>query len=100
MSGKLGPDGFVILWMIQLGTWRKKLWERLFLASRVAPLTCWGVFGRQEAKGDLRVRTLAWWELRAAAARESPLGQGRAARWSPPLGFPSSGPAAAPFRPD
>lgn len=36
-----------------------------------------GVFGRQEAKADPRVRTPARWQLRAAAAPESQLSSGR-----------------------
>lgn len=29
MSGNLGPGRFVILWMIQLGTWREKVWGKV-----------------------------------------------------------------------
>lgn len=52
VSGKLGPDGFVILWMIQLGTCREKFSERSSLVSQVAPSTSWGggVSKRQEVK--------------------------------------------------
>lgn len=41
MSVNLGPGKFVILWMIQVGTWRETLW------GKVAPLVlvC-NVFGR------------------------------------------------------
>lgn len=73
-------------------------------------------------KGNLRVSTLVRWRLRVRAAgvalgprrgvRALPraasgaavrsgirLWPGRGARWSPPPGLPSGGPAAAPFRP-
>lgn len=52
MSGKLGSDGFVILWVIQLGIWKEKLWEMSFLASQVAPSTCWGAW---EARSESRL---------------------------------------------
>lgn len=68
VSGKLGPDAFVILWMIQLGTWREKLWERSFLASWVMPSTCWGDIWEAISEGYLRVRTIAQGGVQARTA--------------------------------
>lgn len=55
MSVNLGPGEFVILWMIQVGTWRETLW------GKVAPLdlVC-GVFGRRP-QNDTWCGTLAPW---------------------------------------
>lgn len=61
-------------------------------------------------KVDWRVRTLVRWGFRdralPRAAKAEPklppdpgLGRARQARWFPPLGLPSDGPAALPFRP-
>lgn len=90
VSGKLGPDEFVILWMTQLGTCRKKLSERSIFASLVASST-WGgrgggVLGWRSER--TRVRTLTRWELQARAAL-AVCGAGacaperRAGLWSP-----------------
>lgn len=86
VSGKLGPDGFVILWMIQLGTWREKLWERSFLASWVMPSTCPGDIWEARSERYLRVRTIARGGVQARTAG--------AARWScAPFPWAASGAA-------
>lgn len=54
MSVNLDPGEFVILWMIQVGTWRETLWER----SR--PWTWYVVFGRRPQNGTW-CGTLAPW---------------------------------------
>lgn len=52
MSGNLGPSGFVILWVIQLGTWRDTLWEKVSgSASRAFGLG--SVLGRGQQKDPL-----------------------------------------------
>lgn len=50
MSENLGPGGFVILWMIQVGTWRETLGSGFWL-QEVAPLDLVSsLFGRRQQK--------------------------------------------------
>lgn len=83
-----------------LGTWREKLWERSFLASRVAP-SPWSVGGQEAKVYSRRRRTLARWGPGAASGAAAPPGSrsGRAPLRPPPSGLRNRGPAAAPFRP-
>lgn len=87
MSVNLGPGEFVILWMIQVGTWRETLW------GKVAPLdlVC-GVFGRRPQNDTwCRAKRHLVWNTRTVVRMRAECGVCGAAHPSAASGAPTRG---------
>lgn len=85
MSENLDPGGFVILWMIQVGTWRETLWGKGFWLDEVVPLNLAVYLGgnNKRTPGGGRLAP------RSAGGRGS-------GQCTPECGSPVSGPLCAP----